>query len=273
MLKQTEYRKIFLNKTFLSSDNTQVKKHQIRKPSAACFAAIMMLTTALSGCGFSSPYKEGQDYLQNQAQMDISSLDAKLTARQEAELVERIQSGKADLFSLFSNAVILGDSRVYGFGSYGYLRDDQVFAEAGDTIENISDSAEQIKALKPKVIYLSYGVNDMGLNIGADLGEDGYRQVYEEQINTLLNGSPGSIIAVNSVIPPTPQTVEAKPRWGKTEDFNRQIQQMCEDKGWVYIDNNELAEGGNAEIYQPDGIHFLDSFYPVWAENMLMSVY
>ncbi|MDE5757936.1 MAG: hypothetical protein K2H85_04915 [Allobaculum sp.] len=184
-----------------------------------------------------------------------------------------MNEGIGSVWTLFKDAVIMGDSRVYGFKSYGFLPENQVLAEAGYTINNITEYLNTIGATQPKVIYLSYGVNDMGLDIGREEGDNGYQTVYERNIQALLERSPNSKIVVNSIIDPTPAAIAAAPRWDKVDDFNRQIKEMCERNGWTYVDNSSLADNGNAPIYAPDGIHFLSTFYETWAKNMLKAQY
>ena len=46
---------------------------------------------------------------------------------------------------MFEDYAIYGDSRVYGFVSYGYLPWNRVFAAAGNTSLNISDYSEALK--------------------------------------------------------------------------------------------------------------------------------
>lgn len=238
---------------------------------------ILPALAVLAGClgphsPGSGPYSSGLAYLQAQQQVDPAPIEARLNEQSiQKEKLAQVKNGTLDPFTLFKDSVILGDSRVYGFDSYQFLPENQVFAAAGNTIKNIQDHADQIGKIKPKTIYLSYGVNDMGLKIGAESGTDGYRAEYEKQIQTLLAKSPNSVIAVNSIVPVTPEALEKSPRWDQAEDYNRQIAQMCADNGWYYIDNTSLADGGQAQIYQPDGIHFLTDFYPVWARNMVLT--
>ncbi|MDE5758924.1 MAG: hypothetical protein K2H85_09990, partial [Allobaculum sp.] len=91
------------------------------------------------------------------------------------------------IWNLFDDAVFIGDSRVYGFMSYGFIPSTQVLAAGGYTIQNISEYLSSVALLQPEVIYLSFGINDMGLNIGQDEGENGYAKVYTCQIEALLD--------------------------------------------------------------------------------------
>lgn len=65
--------------------------------------------------------------------------------------------------------------------------------------------------------------------------------------------------------------VKQTPRWAKVDEYNAQIEALCKKRGWTYVDNSKLADGGKANIYIDDGIHLQPSFYPEWASNMIFS--
>ena len=217
----------------------------------------------------------GLEYLAAQENIDFTQISSKVDERNRADAMTRISNPDdiMSMWSLFKNTILMGDSRVYGFMSYGFLPENQVLAAAGYTINNIPEFEDVIAAQQPSVIYLSYGVNDMGLNIGADEGENGYQAVYERNIKALLEKSPNSKIFVNSIIEPTPEALAKNPNWNKVDDFNRQIKEMCERNGWTYVDNSALSLGGTAPIYASDGVHFFSTFYEEWAKNMLTAQY
>lgn len=232
-----------------------------------CLGVIYMGARSFSGAD--AVQASGVRYLESQEQAAQPDIQSKITTLKLNQLGEAIESGETTIYSAFSDAVLFGDSRVVGFDVYGLLPSKQVFAAAGYTIRNITEFVDNVAAMQPAYIYLSYGVNDMGLEVGSELGENGYAQVYKEQIDALLAVSPHSKIVVNSIIECTPATIKTQPRWGETGSYNQQIKQMCADNGWIYVNNSTISKGGKADIYSFDGIHFVTDFYPVWAENMI----
>lgn len=100
----------------------------------------------------------------------------------------------------------------------------------------------------------------------------GYDKVYQEQIQKVLERCPDATIAVNSIIPATDEAVAESPRWNKVDEYNAKVKSMCQENGWIYIDNTEISQNGDAPIYQADGVHFLPSFYTTWAENMILGL-
>ena len=218
----------------------------------------------------SSTTAQGRTYIQEQENKKVDKISEKLKDKKSSEMEAAIESGKVDVFALFDDAVIFGDSRVLGFSVYHFFPESHVFASSGATIKNISDWVEQAKNANPSLIFFSYGVNDMGMNIDAE--EGGYDGQYESQIKKIVEVCPDATIIVNSIIPATPAAVQESPSWGNVDAYNTKIKSMCEKNKWIYVDNSEISQNGNANIYQNDGIHFLTTFYSTWAENMIMTV-
>ena len=231
---------------------------------AAIFLVLILLIFVFTSKGHTS---EGVAYIKEQEALKTTKLSKKLTNKRIEEKTTLIKEGKLDVFSMFDDYALYGDSRVYGFGTYGFLPWNAVFANAGNTILNISDFNERLKQINPSKLYFSYGVNDMGLQIKKEGGT--YADLYEEKVKEALNICPNAKVFINSIIPPTAATLEENPSWSKTDEYNAQLKKMCKKNGWTYIDVTGVTENGNPEFYQPDGIHFVRDIYPVWAQKMI----
>lgn len=209
---------------------------------------------------------KGVSYIKQLEKEDVETLDDRLDKKYREERNVAIENGTIDVWGLFDDYVIFGDSRVMGFEVIGVLPDNRVLAGSGHSINNMSEWSEVIKTLKPKNVYISYGVNDMGLNLDESV-EGGYGSLYEVQINELLKIVPDANIYVNSIIPATQEAIETKGQaWARVTDYNKKLKETCEKNGWTFIDNDALA---SPDIYQPDGIHFAGAFYPKWGQNMI----
>ncbi len=236
-----------------------------------------VLAIVLCGAGFAMhkkkpSLKEGNEVLAKLEQRNLDEINAQVREAKTAEMNAQIANGSDGIGTLMADAVVVGDSRAEAFGSYGFMPSDRVLAGIGDTILKIEEWKDSVAALRPSVIYVSYGPNDLTAHLGSDDGPDGYGKLLEKQIDGLLEVDPGATIAINSIMLPTPEKQAAEEWWANTDDYNRQIRELCERRGWVYVDNDALADGGNAAIYEPDGEHFVPGFYPIWAQNMAMQV-
>ena len=170
----------------------------------------------------------------------------------------------------FDKYVFLGDSRVVGFNVFGFLPAERVLAEQGDTILAISDRMEAMKELEPSYIFISYGINDIGIGFWQTAGE--YADAFSEEIDDLRKEFPDAQIYVNSIIPATDEAVEGVSIWGKIPEYSDALKKMCAEKGIPFIDNTKLIEE-HKELYAGDGVHLLAEFYPYWAENQLLGIY
>lgn len=261
--------------TSSQSCSPKKKKKAIRKKRVLLICGVVVTAIVITSLAlFSHPDSSldaGLAYLEKQEQKEIDELDQSLSKKKRDRMLKAVESGQSSIFTLFNSSLVFGDSRVYGFGSYQFLPWEQVVAGAGYTILNISDSVDLVAKVKPEKMFFSYGINDMGLGVGQDRGENGYAQVYEEKIDELLAVSPNSKIYLNSILPATPEVVKQTLRWAKVDEYNAQIEALCKKRGWTYVDNSKLADGGKANIYIDDGIHLQPSFYPEWASNMIFS--
>lgn len=205
-------------------------------------------------------------YIQAQEKKPVDGLKKQLRTLHQNEVKQMIDAGQLDVFSLFDDYVLLGDSRVVGFYLYDFLPQSRVMAGAGYTIKNIDESLTAIKNLNPSKVYLSYGVNDIGLGLNNEAG--GYESLLTTQVKKIQKELPKATIYLNSIIAVQSQAISRNENWKQVDVYNQVIKKVCQKNGWVYIDNSALG-GDNANIYQPDGIHFTVPFYTTWAANMI----
>ena len=76
-------------------------------------------------------------------------------------------------------------------------------------------------------------------------------------------------IFINSIVCTTPAAFEEHFEWSKTDDYNSQLQEMCQRNGWNYVDISDITNHGEDKYYQQDGVHYIQDLYPVWAERMI----
>ena len=76
-------------------------------------------------------------------------------------------------------------------------------------------------------------------------------------------------IFINSIVCSTLAAVEEHYEWSKTDDFNSQLQEVCQRNGWNYVDISDITNPDEDTYYQEDVIHYIQDLYPVWAERMI----
>lgn len=230
----------------------------------ACIAAVAValifavrgIAGLLSGRADTSA---GLEYIRQEEAGDISAIEEKIS------LLEEQDNNGEDPRSLkekFTGAVVVGDSIAEGFSVYDVLNASSVVSQIGVHLDEMDDLISQISELKPGIIFLALGMNDVTATDGdIEAFTENYRTVLEQ----IREEVPDCHIFVNSVFPVQDKAVEEEPALGKIADYNTALAELCDSQRIGFIDNTGLAED---EYYEEDGIHFKADFYPVWAEHM-----
>ena len=203
------------------------------------------------------------------AQIIRGQQKARMDAQRE-EMRARLLSGEADPWALMQDYVILGDSRPSGFYYYGFMPRDRVQADAGDTIRVIPDRLEEIAAMQPARVYLSFGIND--INIGFWDSPAEYTAEFADIVALLRERMPDLEIYINSILPVQDWALYKGEAWPRVPEYNEALRDMCAACGAVYVDNDAIV-AEHQDLYDADGIHFQAEFYRYWVTNMVMATW
>lgn len=230
-----------------------------------------------AGSATDAEVASGVQWLQEQEAHSPDDVEAELKAIRQAELDAmrdewraKLYSGEISVWSLFEDYAMLGDSRTSGFTYYGYLAPERVFADSGATIKKVIDHLEELVALNPSIIFLTYGINDVGI---------GYWPTPEDYVNEINNTLallkehlPNATVYVCSIIPALEPAFKRGPAWREIPDYNDAVRAFCEENGTRYVDITQLCEE-HTDLYQDDGVHLLGGFYPLWGTELIAEVY
>lgn len=240
-----------------------------KKKIIMCCVALVFVVGLIYFLVRDNKTSEGIRYIQSLENLKVSDVEDEFASIRKEEKNKAIEEGKLDVFGLFDDYVFFGDSRVMGFSTYGFLSDARIFAGSGNTIRDVDTWLNQLSNLSPTNVFMSYGVNDMGLNLN-DTEYGSYGALYEAQVKKVLEVVPDAHIYINGIIPASIQTTKENPRWDYVDEYNSQLKEICKKNDWTYIDNSELVNANNeASVYQRDGIHYLSTFYATWAQNIM----
>lgn len=257
------------------SAHKQKRKRRRIRPQVYLVPAILL---AAAGFGLwklwqPAPSEEGITYLTALREQDAEKILTAFQERNRQEFLEDAASGKADVFSQFADTMFLGDSRTLGFTENGFVPASRNLGENGEIIQDISRHLGAIESAKPAVVNLNYGLNDI-VQVATGLTSDEWIRNYEEQVRNILAVSGNSQIVINSIIEPMPVFYDSYPTAQYYPEFNEKLEEMCRKNGWTYINNDELGYTAQGDKhFQEDGYHFLGSFYPLWAANMIEQHY
>ncbi len=248
--------------------------------------ACVLLAAVLTGTvlGRSSAKKEAQitakglsylSMLDQRSPSDVESKlkearDAKLQAEVEARMQE-LTDGTVDVWSLFDDAVLMGDSRVEEISNYEFLPKNRVLAHLGANIRKLKEDEDALLALNPSYVFLGYGINDTE-QVEWWPDADAYIPEYKEILKDITAKMPDTKFYVNSIIPAQDWTFDEYPTYAEVPEWNVELKKMCEELGVGYIDCDQIA-ADNQDLYEGDGIHFLPEFYKIWMAKIWTTVY
>lgn len=188
---------------------------------------------------------------------------------EKEKLIDDIRHDRVDVFTLFKDYAILGDSRAYGFGYFKFLSFSRVLAGGGDTIRTVKDRMNRLKNLDPSYIYLCYGLNDAG--IGFWKTPEAYADEVLEVIKELHEALPNAKIYYNSIIWISDGAATYAP-WAQIYDYSSACRKMCEENGIPYIDNDEICKVlKKNKWWSSDGVHVVEPFYKLWGKNLYLA--
>lgn len=219
----------------------------------------------------------GVEYLKSLEAKGTAEVEATLKAmRQEAlaaqreQRIQELTNGEVDVWSQFEDYVLLGDSRAIGFYYYKCMPQNRVLASGGATIRDVATHMEEIKALNPASVFLCFGLNDV--SIGFWHTPEEYAAEYKQVVESLKEAVPGVTVYVSSILPARDPAFERASLWREIPDYSAAVGAMCKENGIPFVDNDAISEE-HAELWDPDGIHLREAFYPYWGANLLLAVY
>lgn len=213
--------------------------------------------------------EEGINYLTQLENQDMSEIKDNIKLTRSAMSLELAETDEGAVWEAMSAAVLLGDSRAVGFSYHEFMPESNVFAKGGGKITDVPEYLDQLAAMNPDTIFLCYGLNDVGIGIWPT-GEE-YAAEYAAQVKSIYERIPNTTVYVNSILPAVGVGLEADADYPRIGEYNDALEAMCEENGWVYVDNTVMANE-HKDLYQPDGLHVDKEFYKYWAANMLTEV-
>ena len=183
--------------------------------------------------------------------------------------------------------VIAGDSVAYGFCAYGYVPYEHNIAKGSTALRQYDDKSlftfdptgkelgfvDAIEAVKPSLLYISMGMNDVNL-----IDAEKYVQRYKELIEKVKNKVPDCVIVTAAITPITQASKFTNIENIRT--FNTALKKMVEelkDPNVVFFDAYNAIVGPDG-IYIPndyspsDGVHVAGHCYKTLLEKLALTL-
>lgn len=235
--------------------------------------AVVLIIVKHTNGGKSADVQSGITYLESLEAQSASDVEAQIKqinkenlAKSRAEIIRKLQSGELDVWTQFQDYVLMGDSRAVGYEYWHFLPDDRVIASAGATIREITNNMDAVVAMNPSYVFLCYGLNDV--SIGFWKTPESYVEEFSQILTEMQNRIPGVKIIVSSILPAQDPAFQRSQAWYNIPDYSAAVGEMCEENGWYFADNDAIVEE-HRDLYDIDGIHFQQTFYPYWAVNLI----
>ncbi len=208
----------------------------------------------------------GVSYLENLENRDTDEVEDEIKKKKAEERKAALNSEDADIWKMFNDSVIMGDSRAVGFSYYKFLDQDRVLATSGATIRKIPEWIDDAKKMNPSTVYLVFGINDTGMGFWKT--PEAYIKEYEEQAEKIQEALPKAQIYIVSIIPATDPAFEKSTSWKVIPEWNKAMKAHFVDTKIRYIDITDTVNA-HKNLYDADGIHMQRAFYPYWAKAII----
>ena len=293
-LKETTVQNARARRTRTSSDNRRTRTSAGHSPGASgkknlealkyiytlipalflLFAVVLIVRGNSGGAGVqrhtADEIAEGVEYIRTLESTDITPVQETISSKETISEIESLENGDVSVWSQFSDAVVIGDSRAIGFSYYDLLPEERVLAHYGAYLYEIEDYyLDSLVQLNPKYVFIAIGINDIGNGVWAT--DEAFANAFGDVMDTIQAYLPNAVIACNSVLTCVEPALSDAAMWYEIPSFNEKLEIMCEERGYPYIDNSPLCEE-LSYLYEPDGIHVQYDFYEPWALNMIKGV-
>ncbi len=244
----------------------------------AVIVAVINVVVAFSSSGTpDGDVQAGVDYIGELEDSDLDAVEEELSViesnKRKAAFRDSVESGDINVWSMFDDIALMGESRTYGFIEYGFLDESQVFAGYGNTVPSIRSYEDDLVALNPSYIIMQYGSNDLRKGNYKDVYE--FLDLYDSYIEEVQELVPNSTIIIQSILDVTDDAYTIDDGYEKLRqipEWNEAMKEHFTEEGIPYIDMDETVETYGEGNYRKDGLHFNSSFFEPWATRLLMEI-
>ena len=230
-------------------------------------AALFLAGSSVSGAEANS-VQEGVAYIESLEAKDTAEIEQKIKDIKKQERQEAMENGELSVWDQFYDSVIMGDSRTVGLTEYELMDSQRVIANPGNTRSSVVEYLDTLATINPENLFLCYGLNDvMGYYTEPSEFIDKYRSILTQVKDRLPNVK----IYINSILPVQEFALYENSSYSQIEEYNEALQSFCEEDGYGFIDNTQLA-AEHTDLYEDDGIHLRKDFYEYWLMNMVNGV-
>ena len=256
--------------------------------------AALALLLSLAGCGNRADISEGEAYIQELENRDVTAMQQAVAKAQEARseaaspegsrsedmtggssaeareaAVERFRSNyEAGLIAepneeqlaqdrnILKDTAVIGDSMAQAVLEYGFLDEAHVFFERGAIIRELGEQIEAASAMLPRTVVFFTGLNDTDHET-----VDSYVEAYASQVSYVKSLLPDAEILICSMTPPSDDLAAEREDLAMSVYYADALKTWCGENDILCLDLSFLV---SQDRYLEDGIHFNYTFYEGW---------
>ncbi|WP_428865576.1 GDSL-type esterase/lipase family protein [Clostridium sediminicola] len=183
----------------------------------------------------------------------------------QSDIVE--ESSPKDFKEIYKRDMFFGDSITEGITFFEFLDDNQVIGIPGINIWNADDQISKAIKSQPENFYMLFGLNDID-NV---LTSEKFAKLYGDLINKIKLEMPDTQIYIQSILPVLPKAAKKKASLTNEniDEFNNALQDLAKKEGVQYLNISDVLKEQDNTIYESDGIHFKEKFYPMWLNYIM----
>ncbi len=213
----------------------------------------------------------GQEYIQSLEQTDTAEIENEIRDIRIEKLKTDMESGEINVWQMFSDVAIVGDSRAEAFNSFEVLDSRHVAAKIGITVKgalaDFDTFKSELTSVNPSSIILIFGLNDVEDKISVET----YIKELMDLSNQLQETFPEATIYINSILPTTQHAIDKVAAYEDIPSWNDTVSAYCEENNVPYVDITDTVEA-HTDLYEPDGIHMTKEFLEYWAMDIITEI-
>ena len=119
------------------------------------------------------------------------------------------------------------------------------------------------------MVFLCYGLNDSSIGYW-DTAEE-YVTEYMDTVSQIRQQLPDTTIVISSILPARDPAFQLSSKWYNIPQWSAALETACKENGIAFANCDQLALD-HPELWDPDGIHFREAFYPHWASYLVTAL-
>lgn len=219
---------------------------------------------------------DAAEYIKEMEALPVSDIEDEIYEEDAKALTAAMLENPEEIFNMFvyTNTIVVGESRMLGFNSNGFLDENHSVCGVGWSILELPAQYETIAALAPKNIVLEFGINEIppfpGINVQFSTPEMFLTEL-SAMMGQIKEFLPDVNFYINSIADCTAAFYEECPGYVVVPQWNEAIEKFCAEYDIGFIDIRDLCRD-HQELYLDDGLHFYGDFYPLWGAEIMKGI-